>query len=310
MPLDPEHLAYPNRRYGMDHDRYAWSMLKDRPPVAWPGAAPLALWVSIAVEVFPLDQQGKPFRLPGGMVTPYPDLRHYSLRDYGARVGVWRILDLLDRLGLPATWLVNGRAAERYPYLLRALAARPGDEIAAHGWDMDHPHHGGQPEAEERALVGRTLSTLTEATGRAVRGWVSPGRSESAATPELLADAGVTWFGDWINDDMPYAFRTRAGPLTAMPLTVDLDDRQVLVEQRHAEADFVDQLADQARYLRREAAAGGGRILSLSLHPWVIGQPHRIGALESALERILAAGGVWAATASQIEAAWKASAGA
>lgn len=310
MPLDPEHLQYPRRRYGMDHDRYAWSMLKDRPEVQWPGGARLALWVSVAIEVFPLDQRGKPFKLPGGMVTPYPDLRHYSLRDYGARVGVWRLLELLDRFNLRATWLVNGRAAERYPYLLRTLADRRDDEIAAHGWDMDHPHYGGQVEGEERALVARTLSALRDFTGREVRGWVSPGRSESMATPDLLAEAGVRWFGDWTNDDMPYAFATRAGPLTAMPLSADIDDRQILVDQRHAEADFTGQVADQAAFLNREAETAGGRVLSLSLHPWVIGQPHRIGALEQTLERVLGAASVWSATASQIESAWRAATGA
>lgn len=306
MTLESEHLRYPNRRYGMDHERYDWSMLQDRPKVSWPGRAQLALWVSIAVEVFPLDQQGRPFRPPGGMVTPYPDLRHYSLRDYGARVGVWRVLDLLERHGVRATWLVNGRALERYPYLLQALAARSGDEIAAHGWDMDHPHYGGQAGEEECELVNRTLSALSAAAGRAVHGWVSPGRSESMATPDLLAEAGVRWFGDWVNDDMPYVFRTSSGPLTAMPLTVELDDRQVLVEQRHSEADFVQQVCDQAAFLRREAESGGGRILSLSLHPWVIGQPHRIEALDAILGNLRASGGVWSATASEIDASWRA----
>jgi allantoinase len=305
MALDPSYLEYANRRYGMDHDRYAWSMLKDRPPVQWPGGAKVALWITVALEVFPLDQQGKPFKLPGGMVTPYPDLRHFTLRDYGARVGIWRMLELFDRLKLNATWAVNGRATERYPYLVRELAGRAGDEIAAHGWDMDQPHYGGQPEDEERTLVRRSLSALRDFTGQPVKGWVSPGRSESFNTPDLIAAEGVEWFGDWVNDDMPYDFTTKAGSLTAMPLSADVDDRQIIVEFRHSEADFAQQVIDQFAYLAREAETSGGRIVSLSLHPWVIGQPHRIGALEQALSHIAAQPGVWSATGSQIRKAWK-----
>lgn len=309
MALDPGYLEYPKRRYGMDHDRYAWSMLKDRPAVAWPGGAKVALWITVALEVFPLDENGKPFKLPGGMVTPYPDLRHFTLRDYGARVGVWRILRLLDELGLKATWAVNGRAVERYPQLLRTLAGRSGDEIAAHGWDMDHPHYGGQPVEEEAEVIRRTLSSLRDATGQPVRGWVSPGRSESMNTPDLLAEEGVTWFADWINDDMPYAFAAGAGSLTAMPLSADVDDRQILVEYRHAEPDYAQQVIDQFTYLAREAETGGGRVVSLSLHPWVIGQPHRIGALETALREICSRPGVWSATGSEIADAWRGATG-
>ena len=306
MTLEPGYLQYPRRGYGMDHDRYEWSMLKDRPAVTWPGGAKIALFITPAIEVFPLDQQGKPFKLPGGMVTPYPDLRHFTLRDYGARVGVWRMLELFDRLRLKATWAINGRAVERYPYLVKALTDRADDEIAAHGWDMDSPHYGGQPEDEERALVARTLDALRDFTGRTVEGWVSPGRSESMATPDLIAAQGVSWFGDWTNDDMPYPFRTASDPLTAMPLSADVDDRQILVEFRHSELDFTQQVIDQFDYLAREAETAGGRVMSLSLHPWVIGQPHRIGALEKALEHIASRSGVWTATAGEIAAAWRA----
>lgn len=306
MALDPTYLEYPKRRYGMDHDRYAWSMLKDRPAVKWPNDKPVALWITVALEVFPLDQQGKPFKLPGGMVTAYPDLRHYSLRDYGARVGIWRLMDLFDRLNLNVTWAVNGRATERYPSLVKTLAARKGDEIAAHGWDMDSPHYGGQPVEDERALVQKSLKALRDFTGRDINGWVSPGRSESMNTPDLIAAEGVTWFGDWINDDMPYPFTTDRGPITAMPLTADIDDRQILVEFRHSEADFTQQILDHAAYLTNEAQTAGGRVVSLSLHPWVIGQPHRIGALEKALETLAARSDIWSATGGEIASAWKA----
>ncbi len=303
MALDPDYLAYPQRRYGMDHDRYDWSMLRDRPPVRWPNEAAVALWINVALEFFPLDQKGQPFKLPGGMVTPYPDLRHYTLRDYGNRVGVWRMLRLFDQLGLRASWGVNSRVAERYPPLIRAIVER-GDEIVGQGVDMDKPHYGGQPEAEERALVQESLAVLRQASGQPVRGWISPGKSESLNTPDLIAEEGVAWFGDWINDDMPYLFRTRTKPLVAMPHASDLDDRQILVDFRHSERDLVDQVTDQFTFLKREAQTQGGRIMALTLHPWVIGQPHRIGALEEALEHIAAQPRVWNATGAELAESW------
>lgn len=303
MALDPEYLSYPRRRYGMDHDRYDWSMLHDRAPVRWPNGAGVALWINVALEFFPLDQMGQPFKLPGGMVTPYPDLRHYTLRDYGNRVGVYRMLKVFDRLGLRVSWAINSRLAERYPSLLRVVVDR-GDEIVAHGVDMDKPHYGGQPEETERILIQESLSILRQATGQPVRGWISPGKSQSVNTPDLIAAEGVAWFGDWINDDMPYLFRTRTTSLVALPHSSDLCDRQILIDFRHSERDFVDQIIDQFTFLAREARTQGGRVMALSLHPWVIGQPHRIGALERALEHITAQPGIWVATGAELMDTW------
>ena len=113
MTLDKAHLEYPKRGYGMDHDRYAWSQLSERSPIQWPGGKKLALWINVCVQFFPLNQQGKPFPVPGGMTMPYPDLRHFSLRDYGNRVGIVRILNALDQSGLNASFAINGELAER-----------------------------------------------------------------------------------------------------------------------------------------------------------------------------------------------------
>src|SRR5687767_15834757 len=100
MALPSDYLRYPRRRYGMDHDRYSWSILPRRKQIEWPGGARIALWIVPALEWFPLDMTGKPFNPPGGMVTAHPDLRHYTLRDYGNRVGIYRLMEVLDRRGL------------------------------------------------------------------------------------------------------------------------------------------------------------------------------------------------------------------
>ena len=305
MSLPKEQLEYPLRRYGMDHDRYDWSMLPRRKPVSWPGGARVALWIVPALEWFPLDMKGVPFKPPGAMQTAYPDLRHYTLRDYGNRVGIFRIMQVLDKLGLHASVAVNAAVAVRYPALIRECTARNW-EIIANGLDMDHLHHAALPLDDERKLISRSLDLLRQASGQAVRGWLSPAKSESANTLDLLGATGLDYVCDWVNDDMPYTLRTVGGPLVAMPHAIDMDDHTILVQNHHSEDDFRDQLCDQFDVLYRESATQGGRIMALSLHPWVIGQPYRIGALEEALQHMLRHTGVWAATGSEILDAWKA----
>ncbi len=304
MALDPDYLRYPLRRYGMDHDRYGWSMLVDRKPVRWPDGADVALWIKTSLNHFPLTPRKAPVRLPGTMIAPYPDVRVYSWRDYGNRVGVFRLLRLFDRLSLRSDWVVNSRVAERYPYLLEKITAR-GDEIVGGGVDMEHPHYEGLPIEEEKALIDSCLSVLRGATGQPVKGWVSPGRLESFNTPDLLAGAGVEWFADWINDDMPYDFRAGSGSLLAMPAG-ELSDYRSVLEWGHTDVEFGEQLVDHFTYLMREARAEGGRVVSINLHPWIMGQSHRIASLERALEHIADQRGVWSASGSQIAAAWRA----
>ncbi|MYC53486.1 MAG: polysaccharide deacetylase family protein [Gammaproteobacteria bacterium] len=308
MTLDADHLRYPNRRQGMDHDRYDWSMLAARAPIAWPGGAHVALWVNVAVQFFPLDQAGKPFPPPGGMSTPYPDLRHFTLRDYGNRVGIVRCLEALDAFGIRPTFAVNGAVAGRCPTLIERLVAR-GDEILASSWHMDTVHHGDMDAVAERELVDRTLTTLRERTGQPVEGWVSPAGSQSHRTPDILVEHGVRYMGDWINDELPYAFRTdagEAGEIVALPLSLELDDQFLIGASLHSEWEYATQVKDACDYLVAEAAATGrGRLLALSVHPWLLGQPHRIGAFESVLEHLAATRGVWSASASEIVAAWR-----
>ncbi len=316
MPLPDDHLVYPFRRHGMDHERYGWSDLFRRPPIRWPGGARVALWVMPLLQWFPLDMGAKPFRAPGGLTMPYPDYRHYTNRDYGNRVGIFRILEVLDALRLPASVAVNGAIAERYPSLLRELTDRR-LEIVAQGLDMGQVHHGGLGEAAERALIARSLSLLRDATGQTVTGWLSPGRSQSHLTLDLLAEHGVTWCCDWANDDLPYPMKTRAGPVYAMPLAQETDDRTVMLDLHHTEDDWLQQVKDRFDLLYREAgeAADGpsgqpaGRIVSVPLHAWVSGVPYRIGRVREALEYMLGHDGVWAATGGDILAAFVASEG-
>lgn len=307
MAMTDDYFQYPFRDHRMDHELYGWSDLFERPPVVWPGGARVALWVTPILQWFPLDAPAKPFRAPGGLTMPYPDFRHYSCRDYGNRVGIFRILDVLKDLGIPSSVALNAAVAERYPALVRELLAEK-VELVAHGLDMGHLHYTGLDRADESALIERTLATLRDATGNApIQGWLSPGRSQSFNTPELLAEHGLQYCCDWANDDMPYVMHTPKGELFAMPLAQETDDRAVTLEFHHNENDWLQQVKDRFDVLYRESAQYGGRIVSIPLHAWVMGVPYRVGKVREALSYMLGHKGVWAATGSDILDAFKAS---
>ncbi len=306
MSLTDEYLSYPQRHHGMDHPLYQWSDMFERTPVAWPGEARVALWVTPILQWFPLNAPAKPFRAPGGLTMPYPDFRHYSSRDYGNRVGIFRIMDVLDDLGIPASVALNAAIAQRYPALMQELLSH-GVELIAHGLDMGHLHYSGLPAEEEASLVARTLDILRDVSGQAVTGWLSPARSQSFCTPELLVGHGVEYCCDWANDDMPYIMETDKGPLYAMPLAQETDDRAVTLDFHHNENDWLEQVKDRFDVLYHESERYGGRVVSIPLHAWVMGVPYRIGKVREALAYMLGHSGVWAASGSDILKAFKAS---
>ena len=158
------------------------------------------------------------------------------------------------------------------------------NEIICHGDHMDALHYGGQPIEEEAVLVQKSLNELRQLSGQPVKGWISPAKNESHNTPQLLAANGIEYFCDWVNDDMPYEFYTDEGVLTAMPLSTELEDKFILMNNLHSESSYKDQIIDACDFLLEEASTKGGRILALNLHPWLLGQPHRIHILEQVFE--------------------------
>lgn len=305
MALPDDYLTYPWRRHGMDHDRYDWSMLPRRKKAEWPGGARIALWIAPALEWFPMDAKGKPFKPPGAMQTAYPDYRHYTHRDYGNRVGIFRIMQVLDEFSVRASVPTNAAVATRYPSLVRECVARNW-EIIAHGRDMDTMHTSQMPVDEERAIIKESIATLRRVSGQAVQGWLSPAKSESANTLDLVAAEGIAYVCDWINDDMPFALRTQAGAIHNLPHAWLIDDATIILQHRHADHEFAEQVTDQFDCLWREAGRHGGRIMAITLHPWITGYPYRIKYLRAALAHILRHRGVWPATGAEILAAWKA----
>ena len=303
MSMPEDYLKYPERHYGMDHDRYDWSDLFQRAPIVWPNGARIALSIVTHVQHFPLDMPSKPFKAPGALSMPYPDFRYYTNRDYGNRVGIFRILRLLGEKGLKASFAVNGIIANRYPALLDAVV-EGGHEVVAHGLDMGKVHHSGLSEEDENAIIAEALGLLRQASGQKVEGWLSPGRAQGFNTPDLLAKNGVTYGLDWANDDLPYEMRTKNGVLIAMPMAYETDDRVVADEYFQSEADWVQQVKDRFNVLYRESADYGGRVMSLPIHSWVSGMPYRVEYLREVLDYILSHEGVWNAPAGEICAAF------
>jgi peptidoglycan/xylan/chitin deacetylase (PgdA/CDA1 family) len=299
MTLPPDHLRYERRRAGLDHQWFEHRSLYARQPVQWPGGARIALWIVVPIEFFPLDGAQQPFRPVGGLDRPYPDFWGFANREYGHRVGLYRIMRLLDERGLRATAAANSDIAKHYPRLLEELLQRQW-EIMASGVNMARLHHGGLSREDERALISESVTTLRAASGQAVAGWHSPGHSQSMHTLALLAEQKLAYVADWINDDLPYEVRTSAGALHALPLTFELSDRKILVQHDGTVEEYEAQVLAAFRHLLAESERHGGRLLSLSVTPWITGYPHRIGALRRILDAILQAGSVWPATGSEV----------
>lgn len=285
--LPDSYLTYPHRHAGPDHGHYPASSVRDRAPITLPDGASLGLWVVVPLEFFPLNPSGQPFKAPGAMQTPYPDLRHYTTRDYGNRVGVYRLLKLFGKLGLRATFAVQGAVAERYPGLVRDVLS-DGHDICAHGWDTDSLHHSGLSEAVENGYITRTLDAIHAAGGTRPDGWLSPARAEGFATPARLAAAGIAWFADWAHDELPTRFRTDSGDLAALPLSNELDDWQILITYGRPEHEWATQVADAADWLLQEATRlHSPRLLTLTVRPYVSGLPYRIKALGDSLKSVM-----------------------
>jgi peptidoglycan/xylan/chitin deacetylase (PgdA/CDA1 family) len=299
-------LAYPHRRRGLDHDCFSHQPVFKRPPLTWPGGKRIALWITVPVEFFPLDAPPQPFRPLGGLDRGYPDFWSYSHRDYGNRIGIYRIMRVLDGLAVRATAAINASVCMRYPRVVDEVLRRDW-EIVANGLDMGHVHHGGLAIEKERVLIQEARDALVHACGKPIKGWHSPGHSQSAHTLQLLCENEFEYVADWANDDLPYMMKAGEGLICAMPMTYEWADRFLLAHHNLTVEDYEMQAFAAFRHLMAEAEQhSGGRVLSLSISPWILGYPHRIGGLERMLDAILKNDAVWPATGIEIVSAFRA----
>ena len=286
------------RRYGMDHQHYDWSPVVTREALRWPQEARVALCVIVNLEHLEWSPAEGSFQTATLYDRPLPDYRNYSHRDYGHRVGIFRVLDTLEKHGIRPTVAMDALTAENYPYLVKHCLQR-GCEIIGHGVSVSRMITSEMSEETERRYIRESIEALTHATGSAPRGWLGPEYGESVRTPQLLAEAGIGYVCDWANDEQPYAMKVPQGELYALPIMLELDDVKALWDRRIPVARYTTMLKEGFDVMYRDGAESG-RLLVLNLHPWLIGQPFRIAYLDSALGYMTARQGVWAATGSEV----------
>jgi len=217
---------------------------------------------------------------PGG---PQPDVLNYAWRDYGNRVGAWRMLEILDTLALPATILVNSTVYDYAPELVAAHSKR-GDEIAGHG-RSNSERQSALDETEEAALIAQATTAITSAEGHPPAGWLSPWIAESHSTPDLLYEAGYRYTMNWCMDDQPIWMRTRNGPLLSVPYPQEVNDIPAIVARKDSPADFANLVIDTFDEMLEQATAQP-LVMGIALHPYIVGQPARLRHLRRALMHI------------------------
>jgi allantoinase len=307
------------RKYGMDQEFYPWSPIINRPVLKWPGSARVALAVVVNLEHwdwqmpdnYPLavTPLGGPPALWSGPPAAgrFPDIGGYGNHEYGNRVGVFRVFDLLDKYGIRPTLALDKAVADHYPTLIKEGQKR-GGEFIAHGLSRRRIIHIGMSEAEERQYIKDSIAAVEKATGKKPVGWLGPDYQETMITPHLLAEEGIRYVCDWGNDEQPYKMTPRAGELYSLGISNYLDDYYIHVNGRRTIV--------ETSLLWREWFDGlyvdgstTGRMMILNLHPWVIGQPWRIKHLDEVLAHICKHQGVWKATGSEIVEWFKAQQG-
>jgi allantoinase len=265
------------------HGRYAYSAIRHRPAYDWPNGTRLAVYIGLNVEHFAFGEGLGAELAPGG---PQPDVLNFAWRDYGNRVGVWRLIDLLDALRLPASVLVNSSIYGYCPEVMAAVRAR-GDEVLGHG-RTNSERQGVLDEAGERALIAETTEVIAAAEGRQPQGWLGPWISESHVTPDLLAEAGYRYVLDWCMDDQPVWLATRnGGRILAVPYPQELNDIPAIVARKDSAAQFAELIVDQFDEML-EQSASGPLVMGMALHPYIVGQPYRLRHLRRALSHIAA----------------------
>ncbi len=277
-------------------DRVDYSPIIDRPIIKWPNDARVALWISPNVEHYEYMPDDDSARTPWPR-TPFPDVQQYSYRDYGNRVGLWRMLESLDKYNIRCCVSLNMAVLEHFPEIGQAMVQR----------DYDYMSHGiyntrylyTYTEDQEREFYRDTIDTLKLHTGKQLKGMLGPAISGTERTPDLMAEAGLIYHTDWMHDDQPVPIKVKSGKLVSVPYSIELNDSSLL-RDNHYEGDYFARICKaQFDQLYKEGAESG-RVMCIALHPFLIGQPHRIKYLDDILSHIMSHDGVWQTTADDI----------
>ncbi len=264
------------------HGRYDYSAITDRPDYSWPGGKRLAVYIGLNLEHFAFGEGLGAELAPGG---PPPDVLNYAWRDYGNRVGAWRMQEMFDALDMPVSVLANSAMYDYAPSLMAAHRAR-GDEIVGHG-RTNSERQSVLPEAEEATLIAEATEVLTREEGVAPRGWLSPWIAESAVTPDLLKAAGYGYTLNWAMDDQPVWMRTAHGPLLSIPYPQEANDIPSIVGRKDGAEAFA-RIVQENFDEMLEQSVGQPLVMGIALHPYLVGQPYRLRALRRVLQHICA----------------------
>jgi allantoinase len=280
------------------HDRYPYSPINERPVYDWPGGKRLAVYIGLNLEWFSFGEGLGAELAPGG---PQPDVLNYSWRDYGNRVGVFRLADLFAELKLPVSVLVNANMYEHAPQAVAAFGKRD-VEIVGHG-RTNSERQGTMSENEERQLIAETAAAIEKHERKRPQGWLGPWISQSPLTPDLLQEAGYTYLLDWCHDDQPVWMRTRSGRILSVPYPQELNDIPQIVARKREGDEFADMIIDAFEVMRAECTKRP-LVMGIALHPYIVGWPHRFRHLARALKHITSHADerVWLTTAGDIAA--------
>jgi len=265
-----------------DHGRYAYRAITDRPDYSWPEGKRLAVYIGLNLEHFAFGEGLGAEIAPGG---PQPDVLNYAWRDYGNRVGAWRMRDLFDALDMPVSVLANSAMYDYAPDLMAAFRAR-GDEVVGHG-RTNSERQSVLPEAGEAELIREATEVLQVAEGVAPQGWLSPWIAETVHTPDLLAQAGYGYTLNWCMDDQPVWLQTRHGRLLSIPYPQEVNDIPSIVARKDSASDFADMIIDNFDEML-EQSVHQPLVMGIALHPYLVGQPYRLRHLRRALSHIAA----------------------
>jgi allantoinase len=279
----------------MDNKLYDYTPIVSRPKLSWPNGARVAFYIGLNIEHFQIDKPAT--SITGVTASLVPDPLNYGWRDYGVRVGIWRMIDALDKYGMRASVLLNADVCSRYPQIIEAGRTRNWAWLA-HGKNNSIFQTGMNVE-DERKYLKEVVDTIAAATGHAIRGWLGPALSETFETPRLLKELGLTYLLDWCADDQPFPLNVPG--MISVPYSIEINDISMCLDKSQSGADFCQMIIDQFDQLYKDSAQSG-RVMALCLHPFVSNQPYRQKYLERALEYITRHEGVWLTTSDEIAA--------
>ena len=277
-------------------ERFDYSAMPQREPIKLPDGARMAVYLVVNVEEWDIEKPvaREYVTSPAGVAT-VPNIPNWAWHEYGMRVGIWRIMDALAKRNLKAAAAVNARVCEGAGEPVARAMLDAGWDFMGHGYAQAAMH---VIENQEEA-IDKSYAALKNYTGKAPKGWLGPGLHETLDTLEYLAGAGFKYVCDWPMDEHPVAMKTRAGPIMAMPYSFELSDLPMMVVHQHQSEVWLNRAVDQFDRLYEEGEEQP-RIMSMSIHPYIMGVPHRIKYFEAACDHILEKGDVWFATADEL----------